>query len=480
MNKILIISIILAMSCAAFGQSLKMAHGTAAIDADLSDWAGANWIPIDTVTFGNPVNISNAYMAVKWDTNNIYMAVTYDDADLNFAQTPIAWNAQDGMSVYINANNDNASPYDTTGWVTAQDYALGIKGDSPSGVSSTPLTPNSAWCTLGSAYLLPDPVNWPNAVIDLAVNVSGNSLTYEMRLPALNDITTGSLQTLSVGDTVGVDMVVGDKGADNYGHMSINSRTYKYTNASQMQDWELVNELMAVQYTFKETSPGTWEVLVDVSGDDTAGLAAYEIWVDGATSGTVSYVENTLCSATEGFLAANALQDEIAGSFNAGNYQNANSAISGIGKEDVNESGVVLNAQALLGTLTTEEGLTAENFRATVVGLLNATGDGYFDASDIIPTVDVIPFVFLMGDANHDGVVSAGDYASVQANFGNVGVGILGDANNDGVVSAGDYAAVQANFGNTLASAGAGVIPEPTTMSFLLLSGIVLLRGRRK
>ncbi len=57
----------------------------------------------------------------------------------------------------------------------------------------------------------------------------------------------------------------------------------------------------------------------------------------------------------------------------------------------------------------------------------------------------------LAGDANRDSVVSAGDYASVQANFGSVGeLGIPGDANGDGVVSAGDYASIQANFGNTL------------------------------
>ena len=85
----------------------------------------------------------------------------------------------------------------------------------------------------------------------------------------------------------------------------------------------------------------------------------------------------------------------------------------------------------------------------------------------------------LEGDANRDGVVSAGDYASVQANFGNTGdVGILGDANLDGVVSAGDYASVQANFGNTSGS-GAGVVPEPVTLSMLALSGIVMFKRRK-
>ena len=81
----------------------------------------------------------------------------------------------------------------------------------------------------------------------------------------------------------------------------------------------------------------------------------------------------------------------------------------------------------------------------------------------------------LEGDANRDGIVSAGDYTSVQNNFGNNGAadGTLdGDANADGVVSAGDYTSVQNNFGNHL--------PEPMTMSMLGLGGLALLRRRRR
>jgi hypothetical protein len=85
----------------------------------------------------------------------------------------------------------------------------------------------------------------------------------------------------------------------------------------------------------------------------------------------------------------------------------------------------------------------------------------------------------LAGDANCDGVVSASDYASVQASFGNTGVpGIHGDANGDGVVSAGDYASVQANFGNT-APAQVSNIPEPGMMSLLLIGGLAMLKRRR-
>ena len=87
--------------------------------------------------------------------------------------------------------------------------------------------------------------------------------------------------------------------------------------------------------------------------------------------------------------------------------------------------------------------------------------------------------VLLEGDANRDGVVSAGDYASVQSNFGNVGdPGILGDANGDGVVSAGDYASVQANFGNV---APTGVVPEPGTMAICVIGVVAgLVRKTRR
>ena len=85
----------------------------------------------------------------------------------------------------------------------------------------------------------------------------------------------------------------------------------------------------------------------------------------------------------------------------------------------------------------------------------------------------------LLGDANKDGVVSAGDYASVQSAFGDTGPDdgtLVGDANADGVVSAGDYASVQANFGNV---APTQATPEPTTI-FVIACGAIGLFRRRK
>ena len=94
--------------------------------------------------------------------------------------------------------------------------------------------------------------------------------------------------------------------------------------------------------------------------------------------------------------------------------------------------------------------------------------------SILVEVIDGAP-VFLVGDANLDTVVSADDFASVQAHFGDSGAaggGLEGDANHDGVVSADDYASIQAHFGEHL--------PEPATIGLLAMGLIGVLRRRSK
>ena len=70
------------------------------------------------------------------------------------------------------------------------------------------------------------------------------------------------------------------------------------------------------------------------------------------------------------------------------------------------------------------------------------------------------------GDANGDGVVSADDYGSVQANFGNTGdPWISGDATGDGMVSADDYGSVQLHFGDTAGVGGMEAVFELTGLA---------------
>ena len=106
---------------------------------------------------------------------------------------------------------------------------------------------------------------------------------------------------------------------------------------------------------------------------------------------------------------------------------------------------------------------------------LYANGEAHWDNLYLGMDPNELGLSLLEGDANHDGIVSAGDYACVQANFGNVGTpGILGDANGDGVVSAGDYACVQANFGNTTQSMD--TVPEPASVLLLVAGSLSLIR----
>ncbi len=151
-------------------------------------------------------------------------------------------------------------------------------------------------------------------------------------------------------------------------------------------------------YTLNETAPGTWDLLVDVTGAETAGLSAYEVWVDGVAPASASFTQNTLATATAGFMPGTFVSADIAGNFNAANYQGATVtggvAIQGIGKTAVSEAGppaVNLDAQALLGTLSTPLYLGAGDFRTPTVGLLNAAGDGFLNTDSITPSLQVNP-----------------------------------------------------------------------------------------
>ncbi len=96
-----------------------------------------------------------------------------------------------------------------------------------------------------------------------------------------------------------------------------------------------------------------------------------------------------------------------------------------------------------------------------------------------LKALSMVTPTLLDGDANGDGIVSAGDYASIQSNFGHTGdPDMPGDANHDGVVSAGDYAAVQSNYG-TIAGSSVEVTPEPATLCVLVGGSLALIRRRK-
>ncbi len=177
----------------------------------------------------------------------------------------------------------------------------------------------------------------------------------------------------------------------------------------------MVAQAAATHFEFNETAPGTWDVLVTVSGADTLGLASYSIWVYDTPG--VSYVENKLSTlrpgdfATIGFPSGSMLSGYMEGTsdFNAGNLQWANEfAVQGIGLIPVQLGppsppfpapppyDIDLGVPALLGTLTTPTGLGLpagspeghDDFAATSANVLDLSGLGVIETE---PTWEVNP-----------------------------------------------------------------------------------------
>ena len=56
----------------------------------------------------------------------------------------------------------------------------------------------------------------------------------------------------------------------------------------------LLAQAATVHYSFNETAVGNWDVYVEVTGEDTAGLSAYAVWVVDVAPGTCSWAQNAL------------------------------------------------------------------------------------------------------------------------------------------------------------------------------------------
>ncbi len=263
----------------------------------------------------------------------------------------------------------------------------------------------------------------------------------------------------------------------------LNSAGDGHYNANYIVPTLTVNPVAAptVHYTFRETAPDNWTVSVDVAGIYTAGLSSYEFFVDGVDEANLTYTENTLATATTGFLSP-AVQGNVGSNFNAGNYQafEGGAAILGIGMVAVSDAPVSLDAHALLGTLTTTVELVEADFRVVAggTGLLDPTGNGCYDTTSLVPTMEVIPLASIPGDTDYDMDVDINDLIKLAANYGGTGGWTEGDFTGEGLVNINDLIILAGNYGTVAPITGN--VPEPASLTLIGLGSLALIRRKRK
>ena len=136
----------------------------------------------------------------------------------------------------------------------------------------------------------------------------------------------------------------------------------------------------------------------------------------------------------------------------------------------------------------TQEEITADAVGAGTVRGFKGDYSVSVSANGITETVNVslsdnglsleVSLPYYVGDYNRDGSVDAADYTTWRDSLGDsVPTGTGADGNNDGLITEADYLIWRDNFGNTLqASSHSNSIPEPSTISILLMGSFLFVR----
>lgn len=164
-------------------------------------------------------------------------------------------------------------------------------------------------------------------------------------------------------------------------------------------------------FTITEVTSGTWDVFVAVDGSDTSGLVSYNIQLVDLAPGeneSVAWSQNVLGNLEEGTFVSRGFQtdDLTQGKVGSTEYSAVNSQFGksnpiydiGMtpifveGADAVGSPDVDLDVPALLGTLTTPDGLTATNFAPNANLFDNSqTSTGLLTAGNVTVTQTVTP-----------------------------------------------------------------------------------------
>lgn len=215
--------------------SAQIAPGTATIDGNLSDWAGATWNPITVKYDGDPSDITSASYATRWAPDKIYVAIKVEDTSHQFTDSYSGWNARDAIEFYVHTTGSGSTAYSST-QADAQQWVTGINTSG-----------SGTWTSLGSSnYVVPASDFETNGSVD------GNWLYYEAAITPFESYGsytggTNVISTLSAGQTIGFDLtVVSIKDGAYAGMLALSSAAPKWNDYSTFQQQTLVPEPSAI------------------------------------------------------------------------------------------------------------------------------------------------------------------------------------------------------------------------------------------
>jgi len=206
--------------------------GTAVVDGDLSEWAGAIWNKADQPFTGDPLNFGPDWdpeWTARWEGSTIYVALRVIDDTPFYTDTYTGYPASDRIELYSYANGVIAAPgiyaSNGDGYENAQQYFVGITESSLDSGGS------GSWGTLGPTEFPTvfsegrDLVNDGSDAITVATSATGavggpHTLVYEVAITQYdtfdstdqaNGTTNSVLKTLALGDEVGFAVVAGTR-----------------------------------------------------------------------------------------------------------------------------------------------------------------------------------------------------------------------------------------------------------------------------
>ena len=246
--------------------SYTILPATITVDGDLSEWTDIEWMQLDKVYAGNPLDVASAKVALKWNaaTDKIYAAVVVDDGDHVFYNIPENWNTSDRLEIYCQGDPNGGLHYGAGGegyFDKAQQYATG-PGE----------TTGYTWMTWAEGT---STAVTPALGLESVAVVNGSVITYELGVPVFDwygglsgavTVTTA----LDEWDEVGFDIIADTLWTPaGFGMLAENMMTGKWDDAGQFQKFMLLSAAM-------DPYCGDWGYLeADIDKDCEVGLSDF-------------------------------------------------------------------------------------------------------------------------------------------------------------------------------------------------------------